>query len=208
MPDGQDRQIRRGRKFDQVLDGARDIFLSDGFEGASVDDIAKAAGVSKATLYSYFPDKSLLFMEVAKAECCAQASRALDELPCQGSIEANLRMAARQMVDFLTSEFGQGVFRIAVAESARFPEVGREFYENGPKLIRSRMTEMLGTWVERGVLEIEDLDLAADQFHALCKASIFEKMIFHLVDKVSDADKDRVIDAAVETFLARYGRKG
>ena len=90
MPDGGDRQIRRGRKFDQVLDGARDIFLSDGFEGASVDDIAKAAGVSKATLYSYFPDKTLLFMGVAKAECCAQASRALDELPCQGSIEANL----------------------------------------------------------------------------------------------------------------------
>ncbi|MEL6597866.1 MAG: helix-turn-helix domain-containing protein, partial [Pseudomonadota bacterium] len=58
-------QIKRGRKFDQVLDGARKIFMSDGYEGASVDDIAKAAEVSKATLYSYFPDKRLLFMEVA-----------------------------------------------------------------------------------------------------------------------------------------------
>lgn len=60
--------VKRGRKFDQVLEGARLVFLQDGYEGASVDDIARAAGVSKATLYSYFPDKRLLFMEVAKIE--------------------------------------------------------------------------------------------------------------------------------------------
>ena len=58
--------VRTGRKFDQVLAGAREVFMADGFEGASVDDIARAAGVSKATLYSYFPDKKLLFMEVAR----------------------------------------------------------------------------------------------------------------------------------------------
>ncbi|WP_372674886.1 TetR/AcrR family transcriptional regulator, partial [Aquicoccus sp.] len=49
---------RSGRKFDQVLEGARKVFMADGFERASVDDIARAAGVSKATLYSYFPDKA------------------------------------------------------------------------------------------------------------------------------------------------------
>ena len=65
--------IRKGRKFDQVLDGARQVFLTDGFEGASVDEIARAANVSKATLYSYFPDKRLLFMEVATTECQRQA---------------------------------------------------------------------------------------------------------------------------------------
>ena len=45
-------QTRKGRKFDQVINGARNIFLSQGFEGASVDVIARQAGVSKATLYS------------------------------------------------------------------------------------------------------------------------------------------------------------
>ncbi|MEZ5686188.1 MAG: helix-turn-helix domain-containing protein, partial [Paracoccaceae bacterium] len=69
-------EIRKGRKFDQVLEGARAVFLRDGFEGASVDDIAREAGVSKATLYSYFPDKRLLFMEVAKCECARQADEA------------------------------------------------------------------------------------------------------------------------------------
>lgn len=46
--------VRTGRKFDQVLQGAREVFMADGFSAASVDDIARAAGVSKATLYSYF----------------------------------------------------------------------------------------------------------------------------------------------------------
>ena len=77
MPDG-NQIVRKGRKFDQVIEGARQVFLNDGFEGASVDDIAKTAGVSKATLYSYFPDKRHLFMEVAKTECQRQAQISMD----------------------------------------------------------------------------------------------------------------------------------
>ncbi|MGB1035103.1 MAG: TetR/AcrR family transcriptional regulator, partial [Primorskyibacter sp.] len=73
-------KIRKGRKYDQVLDGARAVFLAHGFEGASVDDIARAAGVSKATLYSYFADKRVLFMEVASQQCQAQADLALQQL--------------------------------------------------------------------------------------------------------------------------------
>ena len=56
--------LRKGRKVEQVLAGAREVFLRDGFEGASVDEIAKVSGVSKATLYSYFSDKRRLFQEV------------------------------------------------------------------------------------------------------------------------------------------------
>mgnify|MGYP000323024766 CR=1 FL=1 len=85
--------IRRGRKFDQVLAGARDIFLRDGFEGASVDDIARAAGVSKATLYSYFPDKRLLFMEVARAECLRAADEAEAMIDDDADVAETLRLA-------------------------------------------------------------------------------------------------------------------
>ncbi len=68
--------ITRGRKFLQVLEGARAIFLRDGFEGAAVDDIAREAGVSKATLYSYFPDKRVMFMEVFRNELAREAADA------------------------------------------------------------------------------------------------------------------------------------
>ena len=76
---------RQGRKVAQVLEGARAVFMRDGFEGASVDEIAREAGVSKATLYSYFPDKRLLFMEVAKSECGRQAEAACDRIATRRS---------------------------------------------------------------------------------------------------------------------------
>lgn len=204
MPDGTDR-VRRGRKFDQVLAGAREIFLTDGFDGASVDDIARAAKVSKATLYSYFPDKRLLFMEVARNECCRQADRAIETIDLEAPVDKVLREVAGRMLDFITSDFGQRIFRICVAESERFPELGREFYDSGPALIRARLVDFFRLAMERGELRVDDLDLAADQFHALCKADIHDRLVFNLTRSFTKAEKARVADGAVATFMARYG---
>lgn len=203
MADGQP-TVKRGRKFDQVLEGARDIFMSDGFEGASVDDIARAANVSKATLYSYFPDKRLLFMEVAKSECIRQADLAVETIDMSKPVGEVLTEAAWQMVEFFTSEFGQRVFRLCVAESDRFPELGREFYESGPALVRNRLIEFMKVAISRGELAIDDLPLAADQFSELCKADLFPRMVFSMDKSFDSAHKKRIVQGAVETFLARY----
>ena len=85
--------VKQGRKWDQVLDGARTVFMRDGFEGASVDDIVREAGVSKATLYSYFPDKRLLFIEVAKLECKSQSNAALAQVDGQGDVREVLTLS-------------------------------------------------------------------------------------------------------------------
>lgn len=198
-------EVRKGRKFDQVLDGARVIFLRDGFDGASVDDIAREAGVSKATLYSYFPDKRLLFMEVAKSECRRQADEAQALVDDAAPVEQVLRLAAGRIMDFVLSDFGQRVFRICVAESDRFPGLGHEFYHSGPQLIRARIAEYLHKAVGRGALRIEDVDLAAEQFLQLCKADLHERLIFGMADCCSPVDRERVIDGAVQMFMARYG---
>jgi TetR/AcrR family transcriptional repressor of mexJK operon len=196
--------VKRGRKFDQVLAGARDIFMSDGFEGASVDDIARAAGVSKATLYSYFPDKRLLFMEVAKTECIRQAETAVETIDLSRPVAEVLTQAAWQMVNFFTSDFGQRVFRLCVAESDRFPELGREFYESGPGLVQTKLIHFFKTGIERGDLVIDDLTLAADQFSELCKADLFPRLVFSMEKSFDDVQKLRIVTGAVDTFLARY----
>ncbi len=198
-------QIRKGRKFDQVLEGARSVFLRDGFEGASVDDIARAAAVSKATLYSYFPDKRLLFMEVARQEFLRQADEALNLMNPQAPPEVMLPWAARRIIDFFTSDFGQRVFRICVAEIDRFPDIGHQFYESGPKLARARLGNYLRGACARGELRIEDIDLAADQFHELCKADLYLRSVCGYADQITEAEIARVIDGAVSMFLARYG---
>ncbi|MFT6103715.1 MAG: AcrR family transcriptional regulator [Paracoccaceae bacterium] len=196
--------IKRGRKFDQVLEGARGVFLQDGFEGASVDDIARAAGVSKATLYSYFPDKRLLFMEVATAECRRQADTALEEIDMNMPPEIVLTAAAERMLGFFLSTFGRGVFRICVAESDRFPELGQEFYRCGPMNVRQTLVTYFKGAIDRRELAIDDLELAADQFAELCKADMFPRMIMGVTKDFTRSEIDRVVEGAVSLFLARY----
>jgi len=197
----------RGRKHAQVLEGARAVFLRHGFEGASVDEIARAAGVSKATLYSYFSDKRLLFMAVATAECRAQADAALGELDLARPPREVLAFAAARMIDFFLSPFGRGVFRIVVAEAGRFPEIGREFWENGPERGRAILMDYFARAEARGELGVPDKRLAADQFAELCKADLFPRLIFGLATEFTPAERARVADGAVEMFLARYATR-
>lgn len=199
-----DQAIKKGRKFDQVIDGAREVFMRDGFEGASVDEIARAAGVSKATLYSYFPDKRFLFMEVAKTECLRQEAATDKMINDTAEPEVVLRLAAMRMITFFTSSLGLSVFRVCVAESDRFPDLGREFWESGPARIRARIMAYLESACARGQLRIEDLGLAADQFCELCKADVFPRMVFGIQTSFSQAEIARIADGAVATFMARY----
>jgi AcrR family transcriptional regulator len=197
--------IRRGRKFDQVLEGAREVFLRDGFEGASVDEIAKVAGVSKATLYSYFPDKAVLFREIATNQCDRMADEILAMLTEDCPLREALLIAAERLASFLVSDVAQGVFRICVAERDRFPELGAAFYEAGPRMGRDRMAAFLECAVADGALQIDDVKMAAEQFSELCKSTIWNKAVFGIQSEFSQEEIRNVAENAVETFLARYG---
>lgn len=199
-----DGEIRKGRKYDQVLDGARRVFVRDGFDGASVDDIAREAGVSKATLYSYFPDKRLLFTEICSTECRRQTEEAEAAMDYDVPIEALLTFAAERIAGFLMSDFGRNMFRLIVAEGNRFPDIAQQFYRNGPGLIHDRLVHHMKHLTAMGKLRIEDFDLAADQFAQLCKAHIHEKLIFGLADTIRREDVQKSIKGAVEMFLTRY----
>jgi len=196
---------RKGRKYEQVLEGARKIFMSDGFEGAGVDAIAKQAGVSKATLYSYFSDKRQLFSEVARVECQRQADLAVASIDPADPAKTVLRAAAEHMVGFVLSDFAQSVYRVCVAEADRFPELGQEFYNSGPRIAKDALGPFLELAMSRGELDIPDIDLAAFQFTALCKAEIFDKRIFGVQSSFTKSEINHVIDSAVEMFFARYG---
>lgn len=201
-------EIKKGRKYKQVLNGARQVFMADGFEGASVDKIAKVAGVSKATLYSYFPDKRMLFTEVARTECQRQADQAVAEIDISATPAVVLRDAGEHMVGFVLSEFGQRVYRICVGEADRFPELAREFYDSGPRVAKDVLVTYLELAKQRGELDIGDIDLAACQFSELCKTDIFNKRVFGVQDSFTKGEIARIIDGAVEMFLARYGVEG
>lgn len=197
--------IKRGRKFDQVLEGAREVFMADGFEGASVDTIAKRAGVSKATLYSYFPDKRLLFMEVASRGCGTLAEKTISEIEMSSPPPEVLSIVGHGMMNFMLSPMGQRVFRICVAESDRFPELGQRFWDSGPAMIEDLLVTYFKGAIDRGQLQIDDCSLAAHQFAELCKAMIFPRLVFGMQSSFPQDQVDSVIASAVDMFMARYG---
>lgn len=200
--------VRRGRKFDQVLEGARAVFLRDGFDGASVDDIAREAGVSKATLYAYFPDKQLLFKEICAQECLRQTQEVEAEIDPSMTVEAMLTLAGERIAGFILSDFGQNACRLIIGEGARFPELARDFYRNGPGLVHDRLVHHLHHLAQSGALQIDDLDLAAEQFIQLCKAALMEKLVFRMDHQVNADGVRRSVQGAVEMFMARYGVRG
>lgn len=200
-------RVTRGRKFNQVLEGARAVFLRDGFEGASVDEIAREASVSKATLYSYFPDKRLMFVEVFRAELQRESGIARGLVDIDLPAVQVLPFIVQLIAGHLVSDFGVRVFRLSISEAERFPALAAEYYETGPVLLRNMLCEFLRKAVARGELEIDDLELAADQLIELSSASIHDRAILLGPQSVDEAQLRRTSEGAMRMFMAAYGAK-
>lgn len=197
-------RLNPGRKFDQVRAGATDVFLRDGFSGASVDSIAGAAGVSKATLYSYFPEKKLMYREILLKEIgrlMAQSPIRIDEHAPPGTA---LPQIGRQIASWLVSDGVLRMHRTQIAEALRFPDVSQSYYSALTALLRDELRAHLDRWVAEGRLAIEDTTLAAEQFIRLSGALLHDRALL-----IAGADRDeqtirRVSDGAARLFLAAH----
>ncbi|WP_039019356.1 TetR/AcrR family transcriptional regulator [Halocynthiibacter namhaensis] len=196
---------RKGRKYDDVLNGAQVVFMRDGFDGASVDEIAREAGVSKATLYSYFPDKRMLFLEIMRIKCQEQANAAFCGNLKQAPAREALTSAATIFVRFIVSPLALSMHNLIHGEAKRFPELAHKFYKMGPEMGKAYLIELFEAQIERGELKIDDLEFAAEQFAALCKADLWVKCCLQMEDSPTEADIKKVVTGTVDTFLARYG---
>lgn len=199
--------VRKGRKFDQVLIGARTVFMRDGFARASVDDIAREAGVSKATIYAYFPDKQLLFLEVAGMECRRQVDDVEASMTADVPVRTMLTDAGERIAAVMMSETGRQVFRIVIAEAEHFPGLAQEMYDFGPGVVLGRLARGLQGYVDAGDLAIPDVELAAHQFVQLCRAPIHDRIVFGMAKSIKPEEVRRGIDGAVDMFMAFYGVK-
>ncbi len=190
----------------QIMDGAREVFLSHGFDAASMGEIARKAGVSKGTLYVYFNGKEQLFEAIAHEVCAAQAEGVFSLDPADHDVEAVLTRLGRSFVKFLCRPGAMSPLRTVISISERMPEIGREFYETGPATGRAMVRRYLEAQVAAGILAIEDCDVAAAQFLDSCHATIFKPLLFNAGEVPTEERIHHVVGIAVRTFLAAYRR--
>jgi AcrR family transcriptional regulator len=193
-------------KRQQILDGARKIFLAQGFDGASMGEIARTAGVSKGTLYVYFDNKEQLFETIAQEACAAQAEGVFSLDPADHDVEGALTRLGRGFVKFICRPGAMSPLRTVISISERMPEIGKEFYESGPAKGREIVRRYLEVQVAAGLLAIEDCDIAAAQFLESCTATIFKPLLFNAGETPTQERIDRVVGIAVRTFLTAYRR--
>ena len=192
----------------QIVQGARSIFLAQGFDAASMNDIAKAAGVSKGTLYVYFDNKEQLFEAIVHEECLAHAEGAFNLDVSDQDVEKLLRRLGTAYIEFLCSPEKASALRTVIAIADRMPDLGRKFYEAGPARGIAKLAAYLAAQVEAGVLVVEDCEIAAAQFMESCHATLFKPILFNFAPAPSSDQIERAVCIAVKTFMAAHRAPG
>ena len=190
----------------QILDGARKVFMDLGFDAASMNEIARSAGVSKGTLYVYFADKIRLFEAILENEAREQGKVAFNLDPAR-DVETTLREFGQAYMALLCRPGGGSWIRTVMAIAERMPEVGRRYYANVLEKLVNHLADYLKARVAVGDLAIDDCGLAASQFMEVCKASLFLPFVFQAAPAPSAERIDEVVDSATRMFLANYRAK-
>jgi AcrR family transcriptional regulator len=197
-------RVGRGTR-PRILAGAREVFFEVGYERAAVDAIAARAGVSKATLYAHFDDKKTLFAACAGQELSVMRNRVLTLLAAPtGEPSVDLGKVGEALLRLLLHPSTLAFRRILVAEAARFPDLGRTFYSDGPAQLRGQLAAYLRRCGGEGTLAVEDGDDAAAQFIALCVSDVLWRLELGILRRAPEALIRSTVDAAVRTFLRAY----
>ncbi|QWA30523.1 TetR/AcrR family transcriptional regulator [Pseudomonas sp. RC3H12] len=191
---------------DKILAAAGLMFIQHGFEGVSMDVIAKAAGVARQTLYNRFPDgKESLFGAVAERmwQAFPVMSIASDE-DALSDPEVGLRRIGLGVAQFWSPPLAVDFLRLVIAEGRRFPQLTKRFFEVGKTPAVSAVRDYIAELGRRGKLQIHDADLASQQFLGMIDETVLWVRVMGDNSALPQEKIDQVVDQAVEIFLTHY----
>jgi AcrR family transcriptional regulator len=192
-------------KRSQIVAGARAVFTTMGFDAASMNDIARAASVSKGTLYVYFQNKEQLFFALIDAEKERHRQELFGAMEEDPDIRNALCTFGRRLAQLVSKDWILRAQRVVLGVSERMPELGRTFFEQGPLGTARRLAAYLDRQVADGALVIPDTFLAAVQFIELAQARIVRPRLYCAVAAPpTDAEIAATVESAVAMFLAAY----
>jgi predicted DNA-binding protein YlxM (UPF0122 family) len=195
-------RIKSQAKRRAIIAAAADLFMEQGFDATTMDDIAKSADVSKQTVYSHFQSKEALFG--AAIENKVQEFDLTEEFFSRDiSCEAMMLDLAVHLNDLLTSDGAIKMFRLCASSAPTHPTLSKLFYENGPQNINTLVTDYLSSQSKIGTLRIKDTASAARQFTFMIKADAHHMLLFNMAPP-SKRKTTAYLKSCVEVFLSAY----
>ena len=190
----------------QILAGASRVFMDRGFDGASMGEIARAAGVSKGTLYVYFADKNRLFEAIVEQTALEQGKVSFNFDPAR-DVPATLRDFGQTYMQLICRPTEGSAIRTVMAIAERMPDVGRRFYAHVLEKTINSFASYLEAHAAAKDVAIDDCQLAASQFMMMCQASLFLPFVFQAAPPPSAERMAQVVESARRMFLAAYQTK-
>ena len=199
-----DRDARR----EAILNVAQEVFLEEGFAAASMSTIAARLGGSKGTLYNYFKSKEELFSAYVERRCEWQQDEVFAVKPDGETPSQALQRLGRAYLLHVINDQNLRNFRVIAAEAERSPQIGRTFYEAGPKRGTERLAELLAAMDKDGIIDVEGEPLvAARDFFGILHNHYFKARLCNAVPEMTLQQMDDEAARAARVFLRAYGTR-
>jgi TetR/AcrR family transcriptional regulator of autoinduction and epiphytic fitness len=202
---GRPRADESEARIQALLDVAADVFIERGYEGASLDEIARRANASKQTMYVRFPSKANLFEAVVRSQTDEAYLRFSGILNLELPIEDVLEEFGRESIKRVSAERTQRLIRTIIAAVASFPELGKNLWNQVEKNCILPLADYLGEQSKRGVLSKLDPPLAANMFQGLTLGPYLFPLQLGVRLRAPLSDRRAYIEEAVSMFLAVHG---
>jgi TetR/AcrR family transcriptional regulator, mexJK operon transcriptional repressor len=196
------RQLNRIARERALLDAALRCFAANGYSGTTMDQVAEAAGLTKPTLYQYFPSKEALFarMMLEKRDAMLQAFVA----PDGGDMVQQLHGFAWRYTDTVMQPMMLSLARLILAEVQRFPEIGRAYQAAGPDQLLTALKAFLESQRTAGRLRFDDAELAAEDLWGLILSAPRTQVLYRPDLALSRDALARYVTNGLQVFLRAY----
>lgn len=204
------REISQSATTRAVLDAAERLFLKSGFDAVNLEQVGRAAGVSRQTVYNLFGSKEAVFHEVVKRHWDAVRSETASAFAAMETVATSpaecLRNFARALLRFVEQTDQVAFTRLVIAESRQRPWIADEFYRCGKEPILKGFAAALAAMTGKGMISCAHPELAAHQFMGLVQEFVIWPRVMAIGKGLADLPASEiVIEEAIAMFLSRYG---